>query len=225
MAIRLASPAVAAAFDGHRAAADSPTSANLLETRAALGVLVDATPPADRARGALNEVLARGRLRRTSAPPRTVTEIDDPSWAPAWAAAVDHLSLLDDRPERLRPCADPARVLHFYDASKNGPRRWCSMAGCGNRAKASRPYARRSGAARALPGRRVSPGRLLIAGPVPRTWGAHPACVDGTAGARAPMVQEAHMSAHPLCHIVLAVDVNVWREMRTSRHGRVRHEV
>ncbi|MFF4082767.1 CGNR zinc finger domain-containing protein [Streptomyces sp. NPDC001777] len=145
MAIRLAPPAVAAAFDGHRAAAGSPTSANLLETRAALGVLVDATPPADRACGALNEVLARGRLRRTPAPPRTVTEIDDPSWAPAWAAAVDHLSLLDDRPERLRPCADPARVLPFYDASKNGTRRWCSMAGCGNRAKAPAPT--RAGAA------------------------------------------------------------------------------
>jgi predicted RNA-binding Zn ribbon-like protein len=33
-------------------------------------------------------------------------------------------------------------VLHFFDVSKNGTRRWCSMSGCGNRAKARRHYAR-----------------------------------------------------------------------------------
>jgi predicted RNA-binding Zn ribbon-like protein len=149
LAIWLASPVVAAALDDHRVAADGPTLANLLGARAALDALVDVTPPSDRARGALNEVLAHGRLRRTLSPegPRTVTEIDDPSWAPAWAAAAGYLNLLDDRPERLRPCANPACVLHFYDVSKNGTRRWCSMAGCGNRAKASRHYARQSGTA------------------------------------------------------------------------------
>ncbi|MGW2180327.1 CGNR zinc finger domain-containing protein [Streptomyces sp. NPDC001732] len=140
----LASPAVAAMFDDHRVAADDPTLTNLLGTRAALDALVDAAPPSDRARRALNEVLAHGRLRRVLGPegPRTVTEVDDPSWMPAWTAASSYLHLLDDRPERLRPCANPACILHFYDVSKNGTRRWCSMAGCGNRAKASRHYAR-----------------------------------------------------------------------------------
>jgi predicted RNA-binding Zn ribbon-like protein len=33
-------------------------------------------------------------------------------------------------------------VLHFYDSSRGGPRQWCSMAGCGNRAKARRHYER-----------------------------------------------------------------------------------
>ena len=33
-------------------------------------------------------------------------------------------------------------VLYFYDTSRNGTRRWCSMQGCGGRAKASRHYAR-----------------------------------------------------------------------------------
>lgn len=145
LATWLASPTVAAALDGCRVAADGPTLENLLRARAALDALVDATSPSDQARTALNEVLARGRLRHVLGPdgPRTVTEVDDPSWTPAWAAAADYLRLLGERPERLRPCANPACVLHFYDVSKNGTRRWCSMAGCGNRAKASRHYARR----------------------------------------------------------------------------------
>lgn len=38
---------------------------------------------------------------------------------------------------RLRECAHPDCVLRFYDDSKNGARRWCTMSGCGNRAKAA----------------------------------------------------------------------------------------
>jgi predicted RNA-binding Zn ribbon-like protein len=34
-------------------------------------------------------------------------------------------------------------VLFFYDTSKNGTRRWHSMATCGNRTKAARHYARK----------------------------------------------------------------------------------
>jgi predicted RNA-binding Zn ribbon-like protein len=32
--------------------------------------------------------------------------------------------------------------LYFYDTSPKRSRRWCSMATCGNRAKAARHYAR-----------------------------------------------------------------------------------
>ncbi len=38
-------------------------------------------------------------------------------------------------PERLRKCADPSCRLMFYDVSKGGRRRWCSMQTCGVRAK------------------------------------------------------------------------------------------
>ncbi|MGH3132366.1 MAG: CGNR zinc finger domain-containing protein [Gaiellaceae bacterium] len=31
----------------------------------------------------------------------------------------------------------------FYDTSRNGTRRWCSMEGCGSRVKMRRQYARR----------------------------------------------------------------------------------
>jgi predicted RNA-binding Zn ribbon-like protein len=44
--------------------------------------------------------------------------------------------------ERLRRCAGEGCVLLFLDVSKSGRRRWCSMAGCGNRAKARAHYHR-----------------------------------------------------------------------------------
>ena len=42
----------------------------------------------------------------------------------------------------LRKCEDPACVLWFYDTTKNRRRRWCSMDGCGARAKAAAYYRR-----------------------------------------------------------------------------------
>ena len=35
----------------------------------------------------------------------------------------------------VRRCANPKCVLYFYDDSRNGLRRWCSMQACGNRRK------------------------------------------------------------------------------------------
>jgi predicted RNA-binding Zn ribbon-like protein len=39
---------------------------------------------------------------------------------------------------RVRRCADPRCARVFLDTSRNGKRRWCDMATCGNRAKAAR---------------------------------------------------------------------------------------
>jgi predicted RNA-binding Zn ribbon-like protein len=47
-------------------------------------------------------------------------------------------------PRRLRKCANPACRLMFYDVSKAGRRRWCSMQMCGARAKVSAFRARRT---------------------------------------------------------------------------------
>lgn len=41
---------------------------------------------------------------------------------------------------RLKRCSDPSCGWLFYDTSKNNSRRWCSMKGCGNRAKVSKFY-------------------------------------------------------------------------------------
>ena len=43
--------------------------------------------------------------------------------------------------ERVRKC--PTCVLHFFDTSKKGTRRWCSMQLCGNRLKVAAYAARR----------------------------------------------------------------------------------
>ena len=64
--------------------------------------------------------------------------------APIVRAAVD--LLLEGDPGRIRTCGNPECGWFFYDTSKNGSRRWCSMASCGNREKARNHYRRsRSG--------------------------------------------------------------------------------
>lgn len=52
------------------------------------------------------------------------------------AAAIAQL-LSQGEPERTRKCGNPACTYWFRDVSKNNRRRWCSMAVCGNRAKAA----------------------------------------------------------------------------------------
>ena len=48
--------------------------------------------------------------------------------------------LQNDRPGRLRPCANGECHLFLLDRSRGGTGRWCSMSGCGNRMKARRHY-------------------------------------------------------------------------------------
>ncbi len=67
---------------------------------------------------------------------RTSAEaLDRPLWPVAWAAAE---LLTSGRLVRLRVCASERCDWLFLDGSKNGTRRWCDMAVCGNRAKARR---------------------------------------------------------------------------------------
>ncbi len=60
--------------------------------------------------------------------------------APLADAAVSLLTTAD--PGRIRRCDDPRCRAWFLDTSRSGRRRWCSMARCGNRAKAARHYRR-----------------------------------------------------------------------------------
>jgi predicted RNA-binding Zn ribbon-like protein len=59
--------------------------------------------------------------------------------------ALDAARMLGDEPERrrVRICAADTCSARFYDRSPAGRRRWCSMALCGNEAKARR-YRQRS---------------------------------------------------------------------------------
>jgi predicted RNA-binding Zn ribbon-like protein len=47
-------------------------------------------------------------------------------------------ALVQDELPRVHRCASPKCGRVFFDASRNGKRRWCEMATCGNRAKAAR---------------------------------------------------------------------------------------
>ncbi|MFD6357622.1 CGNR zinc finger domain-containing protein [Nocardia tengchongensis] len=94
----------------------------------------------------LNAVLEHGRIRRALTPdgPATLPEVGEPAWLPGWLAADNLLHLLASSPDRIKKCAHPQCILWFLDTSKNGTRRWHSMAACGNRAKATRHYAKKT---------------------------------------------------------------------------------
>jgi predicted RNA-binding Zn ribbon-like protein len=74
--------------------------------------------------------LARGRRFD----PQTPADV----FAPVVESVASLLTLPDK--SRVRKCG--SCVLHFYDTSKKGTRRWCSMNLCGNRAKVA-AYSRR----------------------------------------------------------------------------------
>ncbi|WP_369183559.1 CGNR zinc finger domain-containing protein [Streptomyces sp. Y1] len=99
------------------------------------------------ARDGLDAVLAHGRIRRSAGPggAEERIEVDGPQWLAPWLAADDFLALLGQGANRVKQCAHEACILHFFDASQNGRRRWCRMAVCGNRAKAARHYVKARG--------------------------------------------------------------------------------
>lgn len=60
-----------------------------------------------------------------------------------WAVVESAMDLLRQGPlDRIGEC--PSCGWLFVDTSRNGRRRWCSMAMCGNRVKSARHYAARS---------------------------------------------------------------------------------
>ncbi len=72
------------------------------------------------------------------------TGTDDALSRPLWAVAHSAVNVLTvDDLARVKECpgADDCGWL-FYDTSKNGSRRWCSMEGCGSRVKMRQQYAR-----------------------------------------------------------------------------------
>lgn len=62
-----------------------------------------------------------------------------------WPVAASAIDLLTHgEMERVKQCGGPEGCdWLFYDTSKNGSRRWCSMEGCGSRAKMRRYTARK----------------------------------------------------------------------------------
>jgi predicted RNA-binding Zn ribbon-like protein len=71
----------------------------------------------------------------------TIVEFHKPTdlWAPIAEATADLLT--ETQLSRIRKCE--ACVVHFFDTSKKGSRRWCSMNICGNKLKVA-AYQRRN---------------------------------------------------------------------------------
>lgn len=111
----------------------------LCATRAAIAAVAEHPDDAS-ARERFNAVLARGHraVSLESDGPRSVVVVDDPAWRIGWLAAETYLDLVTRVPDRIRQCTHPQCVLWYLDTSRSGTRRWCSMAICGNRAKAQR---------------------------------------------------------------------------------------
>lgn len=84
---------------------------------------------------------------------RLVPEWPPPQRAPeiAWHVTTSAVDLLRQGPlERVGSC--PSCRWLFLDTSRNGQRRWCSMATCGSRTKSARYFARTRRAADTRPG-------------------------------------------------------------------------
>jgi predicted RNA-binding Zn ribbon-like protein len=71
-------------------------------------------------------------------------EPTDPARAAVAAIALDAARMLgiEEQARRVRICASDSCSARFYDRSPAAQRRWCSMALCGNEAKARRHRAR-----------------------------------------------------------------------------------
>ncbi|MCE4947325.1 MULTISPECIES: CGNR zinc finger domain-containing protein [Streptomyces] len=79
------------------------------------------------------EATADGLRWTVEAPPHARLAVE---MVLAWDAVQKQL------PGRLRPCANDECRLFLLDRSRANRARWCSMAVCGNRAKARRHYER-----------------------------------------------------------------------------------
>jgi predicted RNA-binding Zn ribbon-like protein len=100
--------------------------------------------PHDAAAGRqLNDVVGQLPVRLTYSPAAADDDFVTTSGVTDRVRLSLALAVLDatrlDR-DRVRRCGRRGCVLLFFDTSKNGTRRWCDMAVCGNRAKAATHY-------------------------------------------------------------------------------------
>jgi predicted RNA-binding Zn ribbon-like protein len=115
------------------------------------GALAAGRAPRPADLGTLTRVTAlarsRQRLSRNGSAVVRAWAPDVPDWVRAlFRLAIDAADLLVSADAALiRQCGDARCGWLFVDRSRGGRRRWCSMADCGNRAKARRHYGRQRG--------------------------------------------------------------------------------
>jgi predicted RNA-binding Zn ribbon-like protein len=122
-----------------RGGAGTPWPARDVPPTTIAGDPVGDAPGARAAVEAVNAILARGGRHPLLTPDGLQYEVVAANaWRVPWRCAAELVELLDRRGDRVRGCANPDCVLWFLDTTRPGTRRWCSMAGCGNRDKAIR---------------------------------------------------------------------------------------
>ena len=127
-------------------------AADVLDAERAIGITRRATEQPAGAAAALVEI---NRVLGRSAGHRRVEFGDDGSFKQSFVPVGDAFAglmipvvesaaeaLVGKELLRVRRCADGRCPRVFYDSTRNGRRRWCDMATCGNRAKAARFRAR-----------------------------------------------------------------------------------
>ena len=138
------------AWGGRRGGAQALAEAVRLRgaLRRAVERMARGEPPGDAVVRAINRVLASrpayARVLRQGG--GYVTRLEPASESPLQLlvpVAESAAWLLEHgEPSLVRRCAGHDCVLYFYDTTKNRSRRWCSMDGCGSRAKAGAYYRR-----------------------------------------------------------------------------------
>lgn len=164
------------------AAGALPATTGVAVGRASHGVLRDLAHARENLH-AIFAALARGKpppapalarldddLRRCRAVRRLAATPTGAAWSMAPGAPLSRVALLPIveaavelvtgvHAARVSECQGAGCGSLFLDASPTRRRRWCSMADCGNRAKARR-YRRQHGSAATAPGKPVQPSRL-----------------------------------------------------------------
>lgn len=124
-----------------------------LELRDALGTMLlantDGAPAPSGAGRALDEAARRARVGLRFAEDggtSLVPEADGVNGALGRLLAIVHDSIAQGTWHRLKACRESTCEWAFYDHTKNHSGAWCSMEGCGNRAKARAYRERHAGA-------------------------------------------------------------------------------
>ncbi|WP_320776310.1 CGNR zinc finger domain-containing protein [Streptomyces sp. CRN 30] len=142
----LADPEAAAAWQrAHGGNGSGEERRHLVRARDALQAVVGGGRPV----ASLAPLLEGVRYRPHVSPEGVTWELDAPAERRlAVEPVLTWFALQEEKPGRLRPCANPECRLFLLDRSRTNKARWCSMAVCGNRMKARRHYQRtRDGAA------------------------------------------------------------------------------
>jgi predicted RNA-binding Zn ribbon-like protein len=144
-----------------RASGRGPQAIAALEAARALrtalrgmaGDLANGKAPSPGAVAAVNAVLASGasvlQIERRSGAFTTRRQLVTTDAASLLVPVAESAAWLLEHGDSsfVRGCENPACILFFYDTTKNKRRRWCSMEGCGSRAKAAAYYRRTRGKA------------------------------------------------------------------------------